>query len=300
MNLASVARRILSASAYESIVRVKKQRERTRIARLPALSETSFNDILINDLQLGEGDVVFVHSSLDALNLGFPFYRILSLLRRIVGPRGTLVFPTYPNHRISSYEYLLNGSIFDVRRTPSYIGLLTEFARRQPGAVRSLHPTKSVCAIGPLARDLTSAHQNSPYPYDSCSPYYKLIDCGAKIVGLGTWTSRLSFAYCIADKLKDDFPVRIYHDRVFAVPCVDYKGETQIVETYAHNMGNIERHDAPAFMRNHIAIEVCADLVVEGMRFFRADARTLFDEMLILAKRGITVYPRSAYSKDGQ
>jgi aminoglycoside 3-N-acetyltransferase len=297
MNIAALAKKILPASAYESIVRKKKERERFRLARLPKLSESRFTDILTGELRLQSGDVVFVHSSLDQLNLDFPFYRILTLLRNVIGPEGTMLFPTYPNHRISSYEYLLQGKVFDVRRTPSYAGLLTEFARKQPAAIRSLHPTKSVCAIGPLARELTMTHQNSRYPYDAGSPFYKLTEHQGKIVGLGVWTSRLSFAYCVDDAMKDDFPARVYHDRVFAVPCIDYDGQTQIVETYAHNMRIIDAHEGPNFFRTYVTNDACADLTVEGMKFFRVDARRLFDELMELARQGITVYPRSVYGK---
>src|SRR3982750_4916607 len=155
MRFTEIARKILPADALASVVRAKKRLDRARVARLPRLSELDFKEILSNDLNLREGDTVFLHSSVDQLNLDFPFYRILSLLRDVVGASGTLVFPTYPNHIISSYEYLSQGAVFDVRRTPSYIGLLTEFARRNPGAIRSLHPSKSVCAIGPNAAELT-------------------------------------------------------------------------------------------------------------------------------------------------
>lgn len=297
MSIAGLAKRILPAVAYESIVRKKKERERSLLARLPKLSEAGLTEILTGDLRLTTGDVVFVHSSLDQLNLDFPFYRVLTLLRNVIGPQGTMLLPTYPNHRISSYEYLLQGKVFDVKRTPSYAGLLTEFARKHPDAVRSLHPTKSVCAIGPLARELTNTHQNSRYPYDACSPFYKLTEHKGKIVGLGVWTSRLSFAYCVDDAMKEEFPARVYHDRVFAVPCVDYDGKTQIVETYAHNMRIIDAHEGPNFFRTHIANDACADLTIKGMKFFRVDARTFFDDLLALAKQGITVYPRSVYGK---
>lgn len=298
MSVSDFAKRVFPRATYESLVRRKKQLERARIARLPRLTESRFRDILANDLRLETGDVVLVHSAIDRLNLDFPFYRILSLFRDVVGPAGTVLFPTYPNYRISSYEYLLQGKVFDVRRTPSYIGLLSEVARRQTGAIRSLHPSKSVCAIGPLAHDLTSTHQNSRYPYDSCSPFYKLTEYGGKIVGLGVWTSRLSFGYCVDDALKKDFPVNVYHDRVFAVPCVNYQGVTEVVETYAHNMRKINAHDGPGFMKAHILPEICADLTLGGMRFFRAKAGPLFEEMLRLAKNGITCYRRSAYSKE--
>src|SRR5882672_5597724 len=101
MTIAGLAKKILPASTYESIVRKKKERERARLARLPKLSERRFTEILTGDLRLQSRDVVFVHSSLDQLNLDFPFYRILSLLRNVIGPGGTMLFPTYPNHRIS-------------------------------------------------------------------------------------------------------------------------------------------------------------------------------------------------------
>lgn len=298
MNIAGFAKRILPTNAYQSVVRIKKQRERARIARLPAITEKRFAQILVEDLRITSGDVVFVHSSLDGLNIDFPFYRLLKLLRDCVGPRGTLLFPTFPNHGISSYEYLLRGEAFDVRKTPAYIGLLSEFARRQSDAVRSLHPTKSVCAIGPHAFDMISTHQNSRYPQDSCSPFYKLVDYEARIIGLGTWTSKLSFTYCVADRMKEAFPVRLYHDRVFTIPCIDYTGQTQIVETYAHNLRNLEGHDAPGFMKTYIAKEVCEDLTIGGMRFFTADAKPLFADMLRLAQQRITIYPPSSYSRD--
>lgn len=295
MGLKKFTKRVLPKGAVDSLTRVKKRFDRARVERLPLLSEHSFTSILVNDLMLTTGDTVFVHSSIDRLNLDFPFYRVLSLLREVIGPQGTVLFPTYPNHRISAYEYLLEGHAFDVRKTPSYIGLLTEFARRQPDAVRSLHPTKSVCAIGPLAKELTYEHQNSPYPYDATSPYYKLVEHSGKIIGLGVWTFNLSFVYTIEDALKESFPVRTYHDQVFEVPCVNYQGETEMVRTFAQNMSVNDTHDGPRFMKAHIASDVCNDLVIDGMKFFRADAPRLFAEMLRLAKEGITVYPRSAY-----
>ncbi|HKS27279.1 MAG TPA: AAC(3) family N-acetyltransferase [Pyrinomonadaceae bacterium] len=297
MSIREIARKILPESTFARVLRAGKKMQRARVERLPQLSEKDFTEILTGRLGLAANDVVYVHSSVDRLNLGFPFYRILSLLREVIGEGGTVLFPTYPNLRMSSYDYLLRGGTFDVRRTPSYTGLLNEFARRQRGAVRSLHPTKSVCAIGPLAKELTATHQQSPYPYDVCSPYFKLTECAAKIVGLGVSTRNLSFVYCTDDALKEAFPVRVYHDRVFEVDCVNYEGQTERVGTYAHNMRMIE-HDVPAYMKKHVSAEACLDLNIKGMNFFRADAARLFDEMLKLAREGITVYSRSVYSKD--
>jgi hypothetical protein len=48
-------------------------------------------------------------------------------------------------------------------------------------------------------------------------------------------------------------------------------------------------------MKAHIDDDVCSDLIVNGMKFFRADAKALFARMLKLAKEGKTIYPRSVY-----
>jgi len=297
VDLKRTAKTILPAGVVAHLRRAKWERERRRVASLSPLSEDDFTNILAGDLGLQSGDVVYVHSGMDGLNLAFPFYRILFLIQKVIGPGGTVVFPTYPNHLISSYEYLLQGRVFDLRRTPSYTGILTEFARRQRQAVRSLHPTKSVSAIGPAARELTATHHLSPYPYDTNSPYYKLIAHQGKIVGLGVTTNYISFGYCVDDALKEKFPVQVYHDRIFDAPCINYEGETVIVSTYAHDMSRVVHGDVRNFMKTYVSAVACQDLVIRGMKFFRADAAKLFPEMLSFAERGITAYSRSVYKK---
>src|SRR6266481_1373051 len=283
MDLQRIARTILPDRAATSLRRAKWARECRRVAALPPLTEADFSAILANDLGLTEGDLVYVHSGMDGLNLAFPFYRILFLIREVIGTSGTVLFPTYPNHRISSYEYLRQGKIFD--------------ARRQRNAVRSLHPTKSVSAIGPAAKEITATHHLSPYPYDTCSPYYKLITGGGKIVGLGATTNYISFGYCVDDSLKEKFPVRVYHDEIFDAPCINYQGERVTVRTYAHDMSRVIHPDMPVWFQKYVSAEACRDLMVRGMRFFRADAPKLFAEMMKLAERDIVAYPRSVYRK---
>ena len=297
MSAADFARKFLPADVAASLIRAKKRLNRARVSRLPILAEADFTKTLTNDLGLTSGDTVYVHSSVDQLNLGFAFYRILPLIQNVIGSQGTVLFPTYPNRSpVSSYEYLKQERVYDVRRTPSFTGLLTEFARRQRNAIRSLHPTKSVCAIGPLAEILTASHQESPYPYDTCSPYYKLVGHEAKIIGIGVHTTYLSFVYCVDDALKEQNPVQTYFPELFAAKCINYRGTVEIVHTYAHDMRSVV-HDIPRFIKQHIPGNICADLTINGMKFFRADARPLFEKMLALANQGVMVYPRSVYKK---
>lgn len=290
----STVKRWLPSSLVSAGRWVRDSHRALRRGRIKALSETRFRDLLAGQLQVGPGDIVFVHSSLDALALDFHWFRMLTVLREVVGPRGTLVFPTYP--RGLSHEFLSQGNVFDVRSTPSFTGALSEMARRAGDAVRSLHPTKSVCAIGPAAQELCSSHHHSPYPYDATSPYFKLVALGGKAIGLGVSTASMSFVHTVDDHFKESFPVRVYHPQLFAAPCVDATGRRQLVETYAHDIAKM-RHDIPRFRARNLSPSACEDLTITGARFFRADARATFDAMADLAVRGITIYPRAVYEE---
>ena len=290
MKLKEIAKGVLRERGTRTLTGVRRK---VQDALRSPLSETELLKILVDELGVGKGDTVFIHSSIDQLNLGFPFYRVLPLLQDLVGGRGTLLFPTYP--QLSSYEFLRRGEVFDVRKTPSYTGILSEVARRQANAARSLHPTKSVCALGAAAQELTRDHHKSPYPYDACSPYYRIGEFDGKMIGLGVSTANLSYVHCVDDAFKQDFPVQPYHQQLFAATCINAEGEKVIVETYAHDMRKMN-HNIPRFMKVHISSEACVDLNLGGVKFFRADARRLFDEMSRLAESGKTIYPRSVYS----
>jgi aminoglycoside 3-N-acetyltransferase len=271
-----------------------QQYKKARARKRPKMSEETFRAVLQERLRLKRGDVVFVHSSTDQLSLAFSAFRLFSILCETVGNEGTLLFPTYP--KLPSSEFLACGEVFDVRKSVSYTGLLTELARRHPKAVRSLHPTKSVCAIGPLAEKLTAEHHKSPYPYDATSPYYKVIPRDGKIVGLGLTTSKLSFVYCTDDALKEDFPVMPYLPTLFQAPCIDREGKSVVVETYAHDLTKMI-HNVPRYIRKHVPPTECADFTIEGNSFFLAHARPLFERMVELARQGITIYHRGAYKR---
>lgn len=275
--------------------RLRMRLRKAKVKAMPALTEEGLQSILSDQLGLVAGDIVIIHSSMDQLHLSFSFGRIISIVRSVIGENGTMLFPTFPS--LPSYEFLRSGEIFDVRKTPSHMGILTEYARRQRDAIRSLHPTKSVCAIGPHAQTLTATHSDSPYAFDRCSPYFKLAESRGKIVGLGVSTQRNSFVHCVEDILKEDFPVRVHHPELFAARCVNYAKEVVVVKTFAHNLQKMN-HDIPRFMSEHISSDAAADVKVNGMKFFRADAAKLLEQMTVLAKRGITIYPHLAGGKE--
>lgn len=270
----------------------KRERERARLKALTPLMEEQFRRIVEDDLEVHKGSVVFVHSGIGGIRPGFTPVRLIELLLEIVGDDGTILFPTYP--KLTSYEFLIANQVTDIRSSKSYTGILTEKARTHPDAIRSLHPTKSVCAIGKYAREMTATHQESPRPYDSCSPYYKTAEYEGRVIGLGVATTYLSFTHCTDDHLKDEFPVQPYMEKLFDGRIVDYDGTERIVKTYTHDKAKM-LHDVPKYMKKHIPDSICRDMTIEDRSFFTGDAARLFERMVELARQGITMYPRSVY-----
>ena len=184
-------RGLLPAALYgvgqEGVRRYRRQRQ----AAAPKLDEGACCRLLGEEMGRGPGAIVFVHSSVDRLNLDFPFFKLLGLLRQVVGAEGTLLFPASPMAERPEH-WLARGEVFDSVRSPTAMGLLPEWARRQRGAVRSLHPTHSVVALGPLAEELVAEHHLDPAPCGLRSPYFKVAERGGIIVGLGVDTDILT------------------------------------------------------------------------------------------------------------
>ena len=132
-------------------------------------------------LGVREGGVLLVHSSLRALGYvdGGPETVIQALLAAL-GSEGTLLMPAL------SYEHVTPAHpVFDVRHTLSNVGTIPEYFRLRPGTCRSVHPTHSVCAVGPRTAELLDDHLLDDTPCGAHSPFRKLRDVGGQLLMLG-------------------------------------------------------------------------------------------------------------------
>jgi aminoglycoside 3-N-acetyltransferase len=135
----------------------------------------------LHALGVREGGVLMVHSSLSSMGHvpGGPETVIRGLLAAL-GPQGTLLLPAL------SYAYVRRKApLFDVRRTPSNVGAIPEYFRRRHGTRRSLHPTHSVSAVGPMTAELLDDHIRDTTPCGPHSPFHKLREVDGQILMLG-------------------------------------------------------------------------------------------------------------------
>lgn len=147
---------------------------------------------LVRDLRrLGvtPGMDLMVHSSLSAI--GFVeggAETVVDALLQAVGKRGTLLAPSF-NHRAAM--------VFNPLTTPTTNGAIPDALWRRPEAVRSMHPTHAVAAIGPRASDYCHRHLEVGI-WGPDSPIGQLVHGGGYILALGT-THDTSTAYHVAE-----------------------------------------------------------------------------------------------------
>lgn len=126
-------------------------------------------------LGIEKGSRLVVHSALRSLGaIEGGADTVLDALLDCIGEEGLLVMPTF--------TYF--NETFDPTTEPSKTGALSEVMRKRPNAVRSLHPSHSVTAIGNGAFELCEGHHMLP-GLGVDSPLDRVAKAGGGILLLG-------------------------------------------------------------------------------------------------------------------
>ena len=147
------------------------------------LSYNTYVEVLLK-LGLKDGDTVFVQSDLGKIGpldvdtkasayLHFYFHGI----QDVVGVNGTIVVMT------ANDDWGYKGEAFYKETSPSHRGRFSEYIRRKPESVRSLHPASCVSALGEKADFIANGAHYDAYGYDS--PYGRMHKLNAKILSIG-------------------------------------------------------------------------------------------------------------------
>lgn len=294
----------LKNAVKAALERLRRRRSEQQLRR-SGRSVTRFG--LAQDLArlgIARGDTVFVHSSLKSLGyVEGGAAAVVAALQDAVGAEGTLLVPTYylPAGTVKA-TCELEGYVFDPNSHGTNMGRLPETFLKQAATHRSVHPTHSVSAWGRHAQYLTEAHHQAPSIFGEGSPWQRFVGIeGAKVLGLGISMGPVTFYHVLEDALGDAFPVPVWEERSYRLPCLDRKGARWEVPvrpfTRAVAAGRIDqasREDLRDYFKREFER---AGLRVNGKvgeaQAWFIPAQDFFDHLQRLAAEGITIYSTS-------
>ena len=248
-----------------------------------------------------DAEIVMVHCSLNDLH---PMYiggvrELLDALIDMCGPERTLAMPAFffgdlradgtglPFGDLSACHYYQARPFFDIRRQPSQMGLLSELFRRRGNVRRSLHPTASVCALGPLADALVEGHHLASTSFGEGTPFAFMADRRTAIVGIGTEYFRcLSQVHAAEDLLGDRYPL-VLRPRTIAVQLKDVDGT---VHDYKLRVGEISLHRRAELIERLLGPDELLQWRFHGVPLFVTSAARVTEVLTEAALRGETMY----------
>ena len=153
-------------------------------------------DHLLGDLiELGveKGDTLFMHSSFKSLGpVEGGVDTVIRALEESIGPNGLLLMPSF-----NLVKHEKRAETWDLEKTPSTVGWITEYFRRLPDTYRSDNYMHSIAARGKGAEEFVAGHlgqegYGSPWDlepwgknFGNHSPMYRAYQADGKLLMLG-------------------------------------------------------------------------------------------------------------------
>tara|TARA_R110002073_G_scaffold75199_1_gene183506 strand:- start:1438 stop:2352 length:915 start_codon:yes stop_codon:yes gene_type:complete len=239
-------------------------------------------------------EILMVHSSVNHMS---PYYQgnPLELVRMLIdfcGPNRTLVMPAFyfGDPKIGSvHETFKANPKYDLKRTPSQMGLATELFRRSRDVVQSRHPVYRVSALGPLAKELVQGHENASGPAGFGSPFEYMAAHNTLIIGIGKSFHVMTQVHHVDEIMGDAFPVprkTTNQDSNPKVTVIDGKDEVPVI---LHGTGIQWRFNIaklPELLKG-------GDLEYwkfHNVPLFAAHAHNVTNSLIEAAKEGKTLY----------
>ena len=187
---------------------------------------------VLHHIGISSGDTVMVHSSFNFFNgfRGKP-HDFIQCLIDIIGEEGNILMPSMP-YNISTLHYLQKDPVFNVNRTMSKMGIISEVFRRKKGVMRSLSPTHPVLAYGKDASRIVANHEKCLYPCGEGSPFHKFRLLNGKVLFFDAPFRSFTFIHYIEDLIKARMSFPMYHEKPFAARVIDHQGNEYKVPAY--------------------------------------------------------------------
>lgn len=239
-----------------------------------------------NDFQ-----ILMVHSSVNHMK---PMYTgtPLELVRMLVdwcGPERTLVMPAFyfgDPALGGAYETFRRNPHFDLRRTPSQMGLATELFRRMPGVLHSRHPVYRMSALGPQAAALVAGHERAESPAGRGTPFEYMAAHDTRIIGIGKPMQVLTQAHHVEGLMGDEFPVPSTVHEPLPMTLLDREQEIPFLLTRRAYQGRFDIWR----LRKLMSRQQLQEWSFHHMPMFAARAAEVTQSQVAAARRGQTLY----------
>lgn len=173
-------------------------------------------------------DTVLIHSSMKAIGPteGGP-QGVLDALSGYLAP-GLLCFPT-----LSWQTADMPEPAFDLRQTPSIVGLLPELFRQRPGVCRGANPTHSISALGADAEGFVAEDHLDGTPCGPRSSWRKLVARDAFILMAGCDLRQCTFIHGVEEWCA--VPRRLGRPKAYRVTLADGSVRMQMHAAHGAN-----------------------------------------------------------------
>ena len=241
-------------------------------------------------------EVLFVHSSFSDM---LPMYQgTLSELMEVIfslAKDKTLVMPAFffgnRKYNYDVVQYYSDQPRFDVDKTPSQMGLISEVFRKLPGVIHSCHPTHRISARGPLAEHLVSGHHLARIACGKGSPFDKMSKLDTTILGVGTHSYLcMTQTHSAEDILIENgtYPVKFRLDTI-PVTIVD-KDNCQYDHQLTWSDKSPYQRVLHPFLSTIVNDEDLVDWKFRGVPLFLANASKVQEALIAAALEGKSVY----------
>jgi aminoglycoside 3-N-acetyltransferase len=244
----------------------------------------------VGTLGIGAGDSLLLHSGFrrDSGFKGEPGDVIDGLLD-VLGPEGHLLMMSMA-YRGSSEGYCAGDPLFDITRTPSALGLLSEVFRRRQGVLRSLNPLHPVLAHGPLAGWLVADHDKCAHSCGRGSPFERFLKLDGKFLFLDAPYSALTFMHYVEDCFRGRLPVELYAPEPAIVRVRDARGREIRLRQYCFSAAARARRNFAPIEQKLRAEGRMRGLRVGNSRLLAVRARDVLDCAAALLEQGAGFY----------
>lgn len=252
---------------------------------------------LVADLKnagIKSDDTLLVHSSLS--KIGFVENgpkTVVDALLKVIGDNGNLLMPNSPNAGMQ-LDYIKKNKVFDVLNAPSKLGIISEYFRKLPNAIRSAHPTEPVSCIGEKSDYFVGEHFGEITPYTQNSPFYKVSEQGGKILYLGVTLDNAGTNLHTLEDAVDDFKYPVYFNEIFEVNVKLATGEIKKMKTKVHNPDQSSKRKCDELIPLFKERGVLKEVTIGNAKSLLINAKPFLELMIEeYQKSGVTMYTPS-------